>query len=221
MAFGDLVQTALAQTGSGSTITATLGATATAGNLLVLHHEVNTNNTVAPTEGGWSEGYSVDEPIIVTRTTVWFKVADGTEDTATPGTAAPSKQIGILAEFEGPWSSAVADVTANGLPRDTSTTHSSGTTAVASQDVYIAFAFYQVQNAFTAFDTFSNSFTKVNDHANDAFSSGCAYIARSAAQAEECTATHTNQPGFGGIVTFAPSGATRTSIHLFQLSIGL
>lgn len=209
MAQGDVINSGSSFTDSGTSTSPALGATATAGSLLVVAHYSGTNVNVDH-PSGYTLGHEYDDT--ATRddlVSLYWKVSDGTETDATVGSTALNAHIGIIAEIEGPWGEApTVGVTATNEPT-AETDPSSGTTATAPSDEYSAIAAWFANNSFRNITALSNSFQQAPTSYEENSATQTAGMGvspwRTSAQTEECTATSAGTVIWMGIIfTIAP-----------------
>ena len=169
MAFGDLVQSASSTSGSGVLTTPTLGAGATAGNLLVFaaaRASTHSSGGAWPAVSGFT---ALDDSGINIGNMAgawWYKVAAGSETTVS--LSGETNQAGnwtaSLLEFEAPtagWATTPLDVKAENDANIASTTStlSSGTTAATSVAESLALAFFAIDiGSSIGTESYTNSF---------------------------------------------------------------
>jgi hypothetical protein len=220
MAFGDLVRSAQVSSNNTGTVSPTLAAGATAGNLLIagVASALTGSGWTWTDPGGWT---AISESGIDTTSVAanvagkwYYKIAAGGETSVTLATSATTgSRRGVIVEFEGPFTVPPLDVAAEDETHKNTagtTSQSTGTTSTTSQAAELAVAFFAADSA-TNVDgsrSYSNSFTEVifADAADFAARAGAVLAKRvlSATGAYSCTfsVTDTGDEMYGAIATF-------------------
>jgi len=157
--FGSIVQ---AKTGgtddSPDEITLTFDQTATLGNLLVVIHFTGDANSNAPS--GYSEAVVMTDSGNTDEGAIYYKISDGTETLAVPGSDSTDEQMAIFYEIEGPFESSPLDQTIDAGPQDDDSAEC-GTTGTTSQNDEIAIAAVTIRSSSNEYDGWSDSFTNM------------------------------------------------------------
>lgn len=208
MALGDELNSGSQTESSGTDCVVALGATATAGSLLVAAHYSGRIDGHGVDEG-WTLGHELERSADTDKTLLWWKVSDGTETNVTLTSSPGNNHIGILVEIEGPWGApalgTVGDTVEGGSEDPSSGTAADG----AIGDVTMAFCVWCATNGFRTITAATNSYniiaanvqhsTKTMGFANSPL--------RSTSQSEESTATSAGSANWHGVIfQIAPGG---------------
>lgn len=196
------VQTANAQSNNSSTLTPTLGTTATSGNLLVVVCSISVNATFT-TPTGFSVAISQSGTM---SQVIYYKISNGTETSATC-TFGTSGFVGAhISEYSGIDSTGTLLTTGSATGTGTAVSSGSLTTTV---DNALLFAAVSVQ-ANSSYSAWSNSFTERNDFATGGGNPNQRKTYGSADRSVATTGTYTTTATAGG------SGEWRGQIVAFR-----
>ena len=203
MAFGDLVEAVSGNDEGTDSITLTLTG-ATAGNLLIFVHFTGNDNTNPPTN--FTQAVAQNDSGNADDLGIHYKIATGGETSITATSDdTDDEQMGILAEFEGPFDATPLDVTASNGPTSETTT-STGTTGTTAQASELAIGAVSMRSL-TNVSAWSNSYTEFGDQQSTlAKTVAAAYLVLTATGTAETTATHGSATSMGAIATFKAAG---------------
>lgn len=211
MAFGDFIQSNTTTGGSGAATTPTLGAGATAGNLLVLMLSRSAGSGTLPTVTGFT---AISDDVSGNLTGAWWYMeASGGETTVTlSGESGTGTWRLCLAEFEGPFPASPLDVQAEDVTNVSTvvTSQSTGTTGTTSQADALALGFWTADGAANVDGTrgYTNSFTeRVFEHGLTSSARAAIILASKVLAATgtvECTfsCTDTGDEMYGAVAVF-------------------
>jgi hypothetical protein len=222
MAFGDLVRSAQISSNNTGTVSPTLAAGATAGNLLIaaIASAATAAGATWTDPGGWTaigeSGIDLNGGAANVAGKWYYKIAAGGETAVTLATSITTgSRRGVIAEFEGPFSAPPLDVAAeNEAAKNTAGTTSlaSGTTATTAQAAELAIAFFAADSASNVDGAgtrnYSNSFTEaIFADAVDFAARACVMLAKrvlsaTGAYTTTFSVTDTGDEMYGAIATF-------------------
>jgi hypothetical protein len=216
VAFGDIVQSKTAVHASNTSVSITLDATPTEGNLLLACHFTGHANSE---HASWSEAAALTDGGNSDQGAIYYHLAGAGESTTVTCTSASSDEHMLtVLEIEGPWNASPLDKSATAGPTDAGADSTTGTTATTSQNDEVAIALVTGRcasgGAGSSWGSWTNSFSEQSDIATTHKRCATATLVLTSTQAVETTATFTvsGQAKMGGVATFKKQGAGGVSI---------
>lgn len=229
MAFGDTVQSAQG-TGTSGEASATLGAGATAGNLIIF---AIARSAVTAVTGDWGaiSGFTAfpQSPGNTGNmgSAAWWKIAAGGETTVTTAsTDETGNWCAAVVEIEGPFAASPLDKSAEDESHisSTATSQSSGTTATTTQNDELAVAYIGADNGSNVSTTraYTNSFSEVifaNSGARASVIVAKKVLSATGAIETTFSTAGTGDEMYGAIATFKKSTGSNQTVTMDTLTL--
>ena len=220
MAFGDVLQTKTASTGSAASVSVTFDSAVTAGNLILLFH--STGSDLSNPGTGMTEALVMDNAPDSDQVALYYRVVITADGATWSAACSPNDENALLGlEVEGPFAASPLDQTAvnSGNPVNAPgdadlTTGTTGTTAQADE---FAAAIVGGRHSTQTIASLTNSFVDRGEVGSAAKFVGAGTKVLTATGTVETTWSFDNTPVddyLSGIATFMKAGAAGTNLYL-------